>query len=77
MKDKDHIKEELEEQLETVKQRLQILDMIEGKLIQMRELAQTVLDEELTNIEIQEINTKIDFLREQVRLLYSESIQRS
>ncbi|SHI62303.1 hypothetical protein SAMN02745975_00267 [Geosporobacter subterraneus DSM 17957] len=74
---KDHIKKELEEQLERVKQRLQILDMIEEKLFQMRELAQRVVDEDLTDEEIQKINKQVKYLEEQVRLLDSESTQLS
>ncbi len=69
------LKKELEEQLKQVIQRLQILDMIEEKFLQMRELAQRVIDEELTDNEIQGINLKVQSLEEQVRLLNSESTE--
>ncbi len=71
------LKKELEEQLKKVTQRLQILDMIEEKLLQIRELAQRVIDEELTDKEIQGINLKVKSLEEQVRLLNSESAELS
>ncbi len=71
------LKKELEEQLKKVIQRLQILDMIEEKLLQMRGLAQRVIDEELTDKEIQGVNLKVKSLEEQVRLLNSESTELS
>ncbi len=71
------LKKELEEQLKKVIRRLQILDMIEEKLLQMKELAQRVIDEELTDNEIQGINLKVKSLEEQVRLLNSESTELS
>ncbi len=69
------LKKELEEQLKKVIHRLQILDMIEETLLQTRELAQRVVDEELTDNEIQGINLKVKSLEEQVRLLNSESTE--
>ncbi len=69
------VKKELEEQLKKVTQRLQILDMIEEKLLQMRELAQRVIDEELIDEEIKGINLQVQNLEEQVRLLNSESTE--
>lgn len=39
MTEREEVKKQLEEQLEKVKQRLRILDMIEEKLFQMKELA--------------------------------------
>ncbi len=49
-------RKQLEEHLEKVNARLQILDMIEEQLFQMKKLAQIVMDEGLTDKEIQEIN---------------------
>ena len=73
MTEQAYVKKELEAQLEKVKQRLQILDMIEERLLQMRELAQKVVDEELTEEELQKINQQVKYMEEQVRLLDSES----
>jgi len=67
------IKEQLEDQLEKVKQRLLILDMIEDKLFQMKELAQRVVDKDLSDKEVQDINEKVLSLKEQVILLDSET----
>lgn len=77
MTDNDNIKKELEEQLEKVKKRLQILDMIDEKLLHMRKLAQRVVYEDLNNEEIHEINKKVQNLEEQVKLLDSESTRLS
>ncbi len=71
------LKKELEEQLKKVIHRLQILDMIEEKLLQMRELAQRVIDEELTDKKIKGVNLHVKSLEEQVRLLNSESTELS
>ncbi|NMA68000.1 MAG: hypothetical protein GX958_01085 [Desulfitobacterium sp.] len=75
MTEQEQVKEQLQEQLEKVKQRLQILDMIEEKLFQMKELAQRVIDEDLTDVEIQEINHEVKNLGEQVKLLDREATQ--
>ena len=77
MIEQDQVKEQLQEQLEKVKQRLQILDMIEEKLHQMKTLAQRVIDEDLTDVEIQEINHEAKNLGEQVKLLDREATQLS
>ena len=73
MTEQAYVKKELEAQLEKVKQRLQILDMIEERLLQMRELVQKVVDEDLTEEELQKINQQVKYMEEQVRLLDSES----
>ncbi|AKL93785.1 hypothetical protein CACET_c02690 [Clostridium aceticum] len=77
MTEKEQVKKQLQEELEKVKQRLQMLDMIEEKLFQMKELAQRVVDEDLTDEEIQEINKQVQTLGEQVKLLDSEATQLS
>jgi|BioPla2DNA2_1021312.scaffolds.fasta_scaffold29590_2 ppGpp synthetase/RelA/SpoT-type nucleotidyltranferase len=72
MAEQEQIKKHIQEQLEKVNRRLKILDMIEEKLFRMRELAQRVIDEEITDEEIEEINKQVQDLGEQVRLLDSE-----
>ncbi len=74
MAEQEQIKKHIQEQLEKVNRRLKILDMIEEKLFRMRELAQRVIDEEITDEEIEEINKQVQDLGEQVRLLDSEVI---
>lgn len=77
MPEQEQVKKQLEEQLEKVRRRLQILDMIEEKLFQMKELAQRVIDEGLTDEEIQQFNKEVQNLGEQVKLLDSEATQLS
>ncbi|ABR46970.1 hypothetical protein Amet_0745 [Alkaliphilus metalliredigens QYMF] len=62
MEDQEQVKKEMEQQLEKVKYRIQMLDLIEEKLFQMRELAQRVIDEELSNEEIENINQQVKTL---------------
>ena len=52
MTEKEDIKKTLEKQLEEVKQRLQILDLTEERLLEMRKIAQSRIDGELTDEEI-------------------------
>ncbi|WZL73752.1 hypothetical protein QBE52_03180 [Clostridiaceae bacterium 35-E11] len=67
----------LEEQLEKVKQRLQLLDMMEEKLIQMKQLAQKRIEKDVTVEQIQKMNDQVRNLEKQVRLLDSESTKLS
>lgn len=77
MTEQGQVKKQLEDQLEKVKQRLQILDMIEEKLFQMKELAQRVIDEDLSDKEIEDINHEVQSLGQQVKLLDREATQLS
>jgi len=77
MTQQEQVKKQLQEQLEKVRRRLQILDMIEAKLHQIKTLAQKVIDEDLTDEEIKEINKEVQDLGEQVKLLDSEATQLS
>lgn len=74
MKNDEHIKSQLEKELESVKTRKQILDMIEERLIDMRDLAQHVADHNLSQDEMQKINQQFNFLQEQVRMLCAEDV---
>lgn len=49
MTEKEDIKKTLEKQLEEVKQRIQILDLTEERLLEMRKIAQSRIDGELTD----------------------------
>ncbi|ABR46967.1 hypothetical protein Amet_0742 [Alkaliphilus metalliredigens QYMF] len=73
MEDKEQVKKEMKQELEKVKYRIKILDLIEEKLFEMRELAQRVIEEELTDEEIENINQQVKTLEKQVKLLNSES----
>ena len=65
----EDVRKQLEKQLEKVNRRLEILDMIEEKLLCMKVLTQRVIDEDLTDEEILEINMEVNNLGEQVSLL--------
>lgn len=70
-------KRQLIEQLDKVSFRLEILDMIEKKLLKIKELAGRVVDEDLTEKEIQDINNQVQELVTEVELLDSEPTQLS
>ena len=73
----EDIKKKLEKQLEKVNRRLEILDMIEEKLLCMKVLTQRVIDEDLTDEEILEINMEANNLGEQVSLLDMQATELS
>lgn len=73
----DQVKKELIEQLEKVNMRLQILDMIENKLLKMKELGGRVVEEDLTEKEIEDINKQVQELIAEVELLDSEPTELS
>jgi hypothetical protein len=77
MTDQDQVLREQLNYLERVKYRIQLLDLIEEKLLQMRMLAHRVIDEDLTEKEIQKINKEVKHLEEQVNLLDRQSTQQS
>ncbi len=77
MTEQEKVKKQLKEQLKKVNFRLEILDMIEDKLLKMKILAQRVVDEDLTEGEIQEINKQVQELGQQVKLLDSEATELS
>ena len=72
MTGQEQVKKQLKEDLEKINMRLQTLDMIEDRLLKMKKLAQRVVDEDLTDKEIEEINKQVQDLGEQVKLLDSE-----
>lgn len=65
----EELRKQLEEQLEYIKQRIQILDMLEERLHKMRGLAQTAVDNDLTPAEIEAVNYEIKILEDQINLL--------
>ena len=77
MTEQDGAKKQLIEQLQKVNMRLQILDMIENKLLKMKELAQRVVEEDLTEKEIEDINKQVQELVTKVDLLDSEPTELS
>ena len=70
-------KKELQDELKRIKQRLEILDMIDERFFEMKKLANRVINEELTPKQIKEINKQVKNLEQQVILLDKESTQLS
>lgn len=64
---------ELENELQWVYYRQKMLDIMEGKLLKMRKLADQAKEGNLTLGEIKGLNTKLNNLAAQVRVLDSES----
>ncbi len=77
MTEQNQVKRQIEDQLKKVNFRLEILDMIEDKLLSMKKLAQRVVEEDLTEKEIGDINNQVQDLVEQVNLLDSEATELS
>jgi hypothetical protein len=73
MNEKEELKKELEQELQLVQYRINMLDIIEKKLLQMRQLAEKARQENLTSGEIEVLNSRLNDLRKQVRALDGES----
>lgn len=73
MDEKGELKEELEQELQSVCYRQKMLDLIEEKLLQMRKLAERGKEEKLSPSEIEEINKKLNNLAVQIKALDEES----
>lgn len=73
MKDEDYSKKEIEEQLLLLKHKIEVLNLIEEKLLQMREIAQYVMDNELRKEEVDNKNQEFKSLEVQLKLLNLEN----
>jgi flagellin-like hook-associated protein FlgL len=73
MDDKEELRQQLQQELQWVKYRQEMLDIIEKKLIQMREIAVQVKEENLSPVEIEALNAKLNNLVAQVNALDEES----
>jgi hypothetical protein len=73
MYDKEELKEELEQELQWVKYRMKILDIIDTKLLQMREIAEQAKQVAYTTEVLEILNEIINDLAVQVRALDVES----
>lgn len=73
MEEREELEQELQQELQWVQYRQEMLDIMEGKLLQMRELAQKAKQENLTAVELEELNVKINNLAAHVRALDWES----
>jgi len=73
MKKNDEIKMKLEEELKWVIYRQKMLDIIEEKLLKMKELATKAKDDNITSEELKNIQMNIDKLATQIKALDEES----
>lgn len=73
MTEKEELKEQLLQELEWVKYRQKMLDKIDEKLIQMREIAKGAKKGEQNHLETQSLNAKLKNLASQVSALDNES----
>lgn len=73
MDEKEELKKELQQELQWVRYRQKMLDIMEEKLLIMKQLAEQVKQGNITEGEMEEINARLNGLAEQVRALDSES----
>jgi len=73
MDEREELKQELKGELQWVKYRIRMLDIIEEKLLQMREIADQVKYGNHATGEIEALNVKLNNLVAQVKALDSES----
>jgi hypothetical protein len=71
--DEKKLKHKLEQELQWVKYRQKMLDIIEEKLLQMKQLAEQAKQGDHTAKELEELNSKINNLALQVNALDGES----
>ncbi|MBX4269211.1 hypothetical protein [Clostridium estertheticum] len=73
MDEKEELKQEMQQQLEWVEYRQNMLDIIEEKLLQMKEIAEQAKEKNLSSEEIEVLNAKLNNLASQVNAIDSES----
>ena len=73
MDEEEELKQELQQQLEWVEYRQKMLDIIEVKLLQMREITKQAKEENLSTDEIKALNARLNDLATQVNAIDSES----
>ncbi|MBB6447290.1 hypothetical protein [Bacillus benzoevorans] len=71
-KEKQEHKQFLEQQLEWCKKQDRILEVIEMKLNEMKKIAQSTLEHELTEIEIERLNSRLKELKSEVYFLENQ-----
>ena len=73
MDEKEELKQELEQELQWVQYRTKMLDIMEEKLLQMRQLSEQAKQGNLTKGELEALNVRLNDLAMQVRAIDSES----
>lgn len=73
MNEEKELKQQLEQELQWVQYRQKMLDIIEKKLLGMKQLAEQDKEGDLTAGELEQLNARLNDLAAQVRALDSES----
>lgn len=73
MDEREELKQELKSEFQWVKYRMRMLDIIEEKLVKMRNMAEVAKEVNLSEYEIEAINIEINNLAEQIKALDEES----
>lgn len=71
--EKEELIQQLKAELQWVKYRMRMLDIIEEKLLQMKRMAEIAKESNFSSEEIEAINVEIHNLEEQVKAIDSES----
>lgn len=69
MNESEELKQELEQEVQLVQYRQKMLDIIEEKLIQMKQIAEQAKESNLSPIELDVLNGRINNLAKQVKAL--------
>lgn len=73
MNEREELKQELEQELQWIQYRENILGIIEEKLLLMKQIAEQAKEDNISPEELEVLNKKMNRLAEQVRALDSES----
>lgn len=73
MNGKEELKQEIEQELQWIQYRQKMLDIMEEKLLQMKELTLKAKGDNLSNRELEDLNTRLNNLSDQVKAMDSES----
>lgn len=73
MNEREELEKKLKEELQWVKYRQRMLDVIEEKLMKMKNIAEQAKEKSLTERELRELNIELNNLSEQVKAIDSES----
>lgn len=73
MNEREELEKKLKEELQWVKYRQRMLDVVEEKLTKMKNIAEQAKEKSLTESELRELNIELNNLSEQVKAIDSES----
>ncbi|MBN7573054.1 hypothetical protein C1H57_00365 [Clostridium sp. 2-1] len=73
MDEREELKEELKAELQWIKYRIRMLDIIEERLLKMREIIGKAKELNLNANKVEEMNMEINDLAQQIRALDGES----